>query len=112
MTTELHPCEVLLLAGLALADALLTVLRLLVLPTLALLLVLVMPRRRAARRTFAEEAPAAPPAPARPVTPAPCLADLAADLLALPAAQLRELAGTRRRLPKRELAALICAMPL
>lgn len=109
--SELHPVEVLLLLGLLTVEALLAVLRTLVVPVLALLLVL----RRSPESHFwrvAPEPPAAPPTPALPATPAPCLADVAESLLALPARELMVMAGTRRRLPKRELTALICAMPI
>lgn len=50
------------------------------------------------------------PAPHRPLRPV--LTDLADALMELPAAELRRLAGTRRRLPRRELAAMVCAMPI
>ena len=87
--------------AMALAWATVTALRLLLVPMVALLLVLLTPPRRPAP----EAAPAAPEA-------AVSLASLAAELQALPAAELRVMAGTRRRLPKRELTALICAMPI
>lgn len=85
--------------AMALAWAAITVVRILVVPAVALLLVLLTPRRRPAPR----------PAPA---LPAVTLATIAAGLEALPAAELRSLAGTRRRCSKRELTGLICAMPI
>jgi len=97
-----QPCAVdlLIVAGMALALAVLTIVRLVVVPLLALLVTLLAPRRRPAAE------------PATPMTPPPTLSSLAADLMALPAKQLMELAGTRRRLPKAQLIGMICAMPI
>ena len=96
-----QPCAVdlLIVAVMALAWAVLTIVRLVAVPLVALLIVLLTPRRR-------------PAAVAPPTTPPPTLSSLAADLMALPAKRLMELAGTRRRLPKAQLVALICAMPI
>lgn len=96
--------EAAIVAVMALALATITVLRLLVVPLLALVVVLLTPRRR----------PAPQPAPvaSQPALPPVSLATIAAGLMELPAAQLRALAGTRRRCSKAELTALICAMPV
>lgn len=85
--------------AMALAWACLTAVRLLLVPTIAVVVVLLTPRRR----------PAPQPAPA---LPGVTLATIAAGLEALPAAELRALAGTRRRCSKHELTAMICAMPI
>jgi hypothetical protein len=106
--TDAHPVELLLLAGMALIWATITLLRLTLVPLLALVLVLLTPRRRPAP----EPAPVAPEPPAPAAVEVPTLATIAADLMALPATQLQAMAGTRRRLAKRELAAMICAMPI
>lgn len=91
------------LAAYGLLWATVTALRTVLVPLAALVVVLLTPRR-----------PAPQPAPvaAQPVLPPVSLATIAAELQALPAAELRAMAGTRRRLPKRELTALICAMPV
>ena len=88
-----------MVAVMALAWACITIARLVAVPLLAVLVVLLQPRRR-------------PAAVAPPMAPPPTLSSLAADLMALPAKRLMELAGTRRRLPKAQLVALICAMPI
>lgn len=101
--------ELLLIAGLALAWATITVVRLLLVPLLALAVVLLTPRRRPA----SPEAPAAPiAAPEAPALAVVSLASIGAELQALPAAELRAMAGTRRRCSKRELAAMVLAMPI
>lgn len=108
---ELHPVELLLIAGLALLWAITTVVRLLLVPLVGLIVALLLPRRRPAP----QPAPVAPePAPviAATVSRQPCLADLAADLMALPAAELRAMDGTRRKASKHQLTALILAMPI
>jgi hypothetical protein len=117
-TQPLEAVELLLLAALALLWAVVTIARLLLVPLVAVLIVALTPRRRPAPQPAATPAPAAEPA-AEPV-PAPSaapptitpLAALAADLMAMPAAELRRLAGTRSKLPKTELTARICAMPI
>lgn len=90
-----HPVELLLLAGLVALEA------------VAVLLVALV----ALALTVARWRPAA--APARTVPPPPALHPLALvaeELLELPAAALRPMAGTRsKRLPKRELVALVAA---
>jgi hypothetical protein len=91
------------------------VVRLLLVPLLAVLIALLTPRRRPAPEpaTASPEAPEAPIAASEaPALPAVTLATIGAELLELPAAELRRLAGTRRRLPKAQLIAAICAMPL
>jgi len=127
-TQPLEAVELLLLAALALLWAITTVVRLLVVPLVAVLIAALTPRRRPAPGSSLEEAPAAarglvhednslrcshrslqPSAAPPTITP---LAALAADLMALPAAELRRLAGTRSKLPKTELTARICAMPI
>jgi hypothetical protein len=108
---EAGSVELLLLAAMALGWAVLTVLRAVLVPLIALAVVLLTPRRPAPEPA----APASDEAPAPAVATheaAPTLADMAADLMELPATELRRLAGTRRRLPKAQLAALICAMPI
>lgn len=123
-SNELGAVDLMILAVIALAWATWQVVRLLLVPLLAGLIVLLTPRRRPAPQPVAvaptaasDEAPApctatVEAAPAEQV-PAPLsLATIGADLLALPAAELRRLAGTRRRLPKAQLIAAICAMPL
>ena len=106
--TDAHPVELLLLAGMALLWATITLLRLTLVPLVALVVVVLTPRRRPAP----EPAPVAPEPPAPAAVEVPTLAGLAADLMALPATQLQAMAGTRRRLAKRELTAMICAMPI
>lgn len=56
--------------------------------------------------------PAAAPPAAAPVGPAVTLSGLAEALQALPVAQLREMAGIRRKCGKAEAVAVICAMPI
>lgn len=56
--------------------------------------------------------PAAPPPAALPVGPAVTLSGLAEALQALPVAQLREMAGIRRKCGKAEAVAAICALPI
>ena len=106
--TDAHPVELLLLAGLALLWAITTVARLLLVPMVALVLVLLTPRCSCPPGTLQEEPSRELPGGEQP----PTLADVAADLMALPATQLQAMAGTRRRLAKRELTAMICAMPI
>lgn len=101
---ELHPVEVLLLLGLLLIEALLAVVR---------LLLLAPPRQREQPCSLpTPEPPAAAPSPALPVTPAPCLADVAQSLLEIPAVRLRELTGCRRRLAKQRMVEAWLAMPI
>ncbi len=112
---EAGAVELMLLAGMALLWAIATVVRLLLVPVAALLVVLLTPQRRPAPQPApaSPEAPEAPiSAPEAPALPAVSLASVAADLLVLPAAELRRLAGTRRRCSKHELTAMICAMPI
>lgn len=95
--------------ALAVAWAAITVVRLLLVPLLALAVVLLTPRRRSA----SPEPPAAPiAAPEAPALAVVSLATIGAELQALPAAELRAMAGTRRRCSKRELAAMVLAMPI
>jgi hypothetical protein len=105
--TEAHPVELLLLAGMALLWAIATAARLLLVPMVAMALVLLTPPRRCA-----PQPELVAPAAAAGATQPPTLADVAADLMALPARQLQAMAGTRRRLAKAELTAMICAMPI
>jgi hypothetical protein len=127
---ETGAVELMLLAGLALLWATLTVVRTLVVPVVALMVVMLTPRRRPAPQpaavaaeaaplpVAAPEAAVAPEAPAvtteRPLAPVvvPTLADVAADLMALPARRLMEMAGTRRKASKQALVAMVCAMPI
>ena len=101
--TTLHPIEVLALAAMALAWAVLTLARLVLVPVVALVLVLAGWRN----------VPPAPQPPATTPPPAPAehpLARLAEQLEALPAATLRTLAGTRsKRHRKAELIAMVAA---
>lgn len=105
---DLHPIEALLLIGLLLAAAVLTVLRLLALPALALTLALLQPRRRAVP-VPPVALPCAPPPAAVPMPP----------LEALTVADLRRLAraaGLPRCLSHRgrraDLLAALAACPL
>ena len=109
---ETAAIELLLIAGLALLWAAITLARALLVPLAAALLVLLTPRRRTAPQPAAAASDEAPAPIAATAEAAPTLAGLAESLLELPATQLRDMAGTRRRLPKRELTALICAMPI
>jgi len=102
--TTLHPIEVLLLAAMALAWAVLTLARLVLVPLAAMVLVM----------AGWSPAPPQPPTTAPPPpAPAPAehpLARLASGLEALPAATLRSLAGTRlKRYRKAELIAMVAA---
>lgn len=92
--TELHPVEALLVAAVVTIEAL----AVLVAAVLALVL------------TLASWRPSAPPRPA-PLSPPAVhpLAVVAETLQALPQRELMALAGTRRRLPKHQLAALLVA---
>lgn len=136
-----QPCAVdlLIVAAMAFLWACVTVVRLVVVPLLALLVALLTPRRQAQAQAQLQQAVKAERGGDRrskktkrhavandPTTPANghpkdrksrlirtlTLSDLAADLMALPAKRLMELAGTRRRLPKAQLVAMICAMPI
>jgi hypothetical protein len=100
--TTLHPIEVLLLAAMALAWAVLTLARLVLVPLAAMVLVM------AGWRPASPQPPTtAPPPPAPAEHP---LARLASGLEALPAATLRSLAGTRsKRYRKAELIAMVAA---
>lgn len=107
---ELTAIDLLILAVMAMAWAIWQALRLLV-PLLAVAVVLLTPRRRPAP----EPAPIAPePAPvaAQPVLPAMTLASLAAELQALPAAELRQITGTRRKVAKVRMVEAWLAMPV
>lgn len=111
MNRDLDPIEAAVLAAMALAWAVLTALRLVLVPAIALVVVLVTPRRCPAP----EPAPMAPEPPAvaaEPVLMPVTLAAIAAGLEALPAAELRAMAGTRRRLPKHALVAQLVALPI
>jgi hypothetical protein len=92
--SEPHPVELLLLAGLVVIEALAVV--------VAAVLALVL--------TLASRRPSAPPRPAPLPPPAVHpLAVVAETLQALPQRELMALAGTRRKLPKHQLAALLVA---
>ena len=116
MKTESHPVELLLLGGAVLAMAAASVVRLLLVPVLAWLWVLTH------RRPVVQQVEATLPVPTRTSEQAaslspqgaatPTLTALAEELLALPAAELRNLAGTRRRCSKRETVAMLLAMPI
>ena len=110
-TKNTSTVDVLLIAAMLTADALVAIVRLVVVPLIALAVVLLTPRRRPAPQP-APIAPAVPAVPAEPVLAPVSLGSLAAELLELPAVELRRLAGTRRRLPKAQLIQQICAMPL
>lgn len=127
---ETGAVDLLIVAVMALAWAALTVVRTVLVPVVALLVVLLTPRRRPAPQPAAAvaeaaalpvatpEAAVAPEAPAvtteRPLAPVvvPTLADVAETLMALPARRLMEMAGTRRKASKQELVAMVCAMPI
>jgi hypothetical protein len=105
---DLHPIEAAVLAAMALAWACVTVLRLLLVPLLAMLITLV--RHRPAP---APEAPLQPtPEPAQPVLPPVSLATIAEELQALPAAHLRSITGCRRKVAKRVMLDAWLAMPI
>ena len=115
MKTDPHPVELLLLGGAVLAMAAASVVRLVLVPVLAWLWVLTHRRRPLVQQVEAtlpprhvDGDPSVSPHPG----PTPTLAALAEELLALPAAELRNLAGTRRRCSKRETVALLLAMPI
>jgi hypothetical protein len=108
MKTELHPVEVVILCAVALAWAVVTIARTLLVPLLAMLITLV--RHRPAP---APEAPLQPtPEPAQPVLPPVTLAAIAEELQALPAAHLRSITGCRRKVAKRVMLDAWLAMPI
>ncbi len=105
--TDAHPIEVLLLVTLLALEAAVTLARAVLVPAVALLLTLARWRPSAHPQEREQESPdrvmpAAPPM----VHP---LQALAAELQALSCRQLMALAGTRRKLPKTQLIALVAA---
>ena len=116
--TELGTVELLLLCCMALAWAVVAIARAVLVPLVALTVVLLTPRRRPAPQPIAPAPVAATveaTAPERVLAcPAPAapLAALAAELMELPAAELRRLAGTKSKLSKTELIARLVAMPI
>jgi len=103
--TTLHPIEVLALATMTLVRAVLTLARMVLVPLAALVLVLVGWRPASPQPPTTPPSPAAPPAPAEHP-----LARLAEQLEALPAATLRNLAGTpSKRYRKAELIAMVAS---
>lgn len=104
--------ELLLLGGAVLVLAAASVVRLLLVPVLAWLWVLTHRRRRPLVQQVEAHLPALVSSRPIEVEPTLSLADLAEELLALPAAELRKLAGIRRRCSKRETVAMLLAMPI
>lgn len=111
MTTEPHPVEVAILCAVALLWAFATLARFLLI-ALAVLLTLARHRPIPQAPQPARPAPAAASPAAAPAMPAPSLSGLAEALLGLPAAELRELAGIRRRCSKAEAVAQLLALPI
>jgi hypothetical protein len=112
-----HPIELALVVGLAVLDAVCV----LVVAAVALVIELAAAMRRRRRPVrpvspvlapVAAAAPQAPPVAAVAVPGAASLAAIADDLRRLPAARLRELAGTRRRCSKDRLIADLLAIPV
>lgn len=108
-SNEISAVELLILAGLALALALATLARLVLVPMVAAALALVLQHR-----VVADLTPDPTPDPANRLgpSPAPALADLAADLLDLSAVELRRITGTRRKVAKLQMVEAWLAMPI
>lgn len=102
MTKDLHPIEAAIVAVMALAWAIGTIVRLLLVPAVAVVLVLA---------GWRPASPEARPEPAA-APEAPTLAGLAAELQVLPAVQLRQITGCRRRIAKRVMVEAWLAMPV
>jgi hypothetical protein len=112
---DLHPVEVVILCAVALAWAVATIARTLLLPVLALVLVLLTPRRyedASSCRPAGAAPPQPAPEPAQPVLPPVTLATIAEELQALPAAHLRSITGCRRKVAKRAMVDAWLAMPV
>lgn len=106
----LHPVELLVLATMALVWALATIARLLLPPLLAVLIALVR-HHRLEQPAPPPCPPAQPPAPAMPVASS-SLAALAEQLVQLPAAEVRALAGIRRKCSRAEAVAVLLHLPI
>lgn len=102
-TKNIDTVDLAILAVMALGWAIGQVVRLLV-PVVALVVVVLTPRRR----------PAPEPAPvaAQPMLPPVSLATIAEGLLELPAAELRQITGCRRKVAKQRMVDTWLAMPV
>lgn len=104
---DIHPVEMLVVVALALVWSLITVIRLIVVPVVAIITALVTTPRRSRTPGPAGERsrPDVPPQPAD-------LAVVRDQLMQQTAAELRRLTGSRRRCAKRDLVAAYLALPI